>query len=99
MCFAVVFPFLKMQNLKELFQEAYASPEETSTGRRILVYGVLYNLFTEFACFPLLGQRAEHFKAYSIQCRTQMETAMSQLDLFLPASYENILALLLAVRA
>lgn len=96
MCFAVIFPFLKVQNVKQIFREAYNAPEECSTGRRILVYGILYNLFTEFGCYPLLGQKIESYRQYAHVCKTHMEIAMSQLDLFLPASYENILALLLA---
>jgi hypothetical protein len=96
MCFAVAFPFLKMHNMKQIFKETFDAPQEATICRRILVYGVLYNLFTEFAWYPLLGPRIDKYKAYSLQCRTQMEIAMSQLDLFLPASYENILALVLS---
>ena len=96
MCFAVAFPFLKMHNMKQIFRDTFDAPEEASICRRIVVYGVLYNLFTEFAWYPLLGPRIEKYKAYSLQCRTQMEIAMSSLDLFLPASYENILALVLS---
>lgn len=96
MCFAVIFPFLKMHDLKNIFNEAYHNQDEMSPGRRIIVYGTLYNLFIEFASYPLLGPKVESYKGYATLCRIQMETALSQLDLFLPASYENILALLLA---
>jgi hypothetical protein len=96
MCFAVVFPFLKMHNLKQVFKEVFEGQEEPSTGRRILVYGVLYNLFIEFGNYPLLGPKISAYREYATLSRIQMETAMSQLDLFVPASYENILALLLA---
>jgi hypothetical protein len=97
MCFAVAFPFLKISNLKQIFKEAFDLPEHCSTGRRILIYGVLYNLFTEFGCYPLVGRRVEKFREYARQSRTQMEIALSQLDLFITASYENVLALVLAV--
>ncbi|KAF2193182.1 hypothetical protein K469DRAFT_730100 [Zopfia rhizophila CBS 207.26] len=95
MCFAVVFPFLKMRNIKEHFEEAF-DEEDCPPGRRVFIYGVLYNLFTEFSSYPLLGPRVVNYRKYALQCRTQLETAMSQLDLFLPANYENILGLLLA---
>ncbi|KAF2472790.1 fungal-specific transcription factor domain-containing protein [Lindgomyces ingoldianus] len=96
MCFAVVFPFLKLSGFKEIFKETWDTPQDAPVGRRILVYGILYNIFTEFGSYPLLGPRNEKYREYGLQSRVQMETAMSELDMFLPASYENILALLLA---
>ena len=97
MCFAVVFPFLKMHNLKDIFKDTFGTPEVCSAGRRSLVYGVLYQLFTEFAAYPVDGRKQVNYKHASSLCKRQMEVAMSQLDLFLPATYENILALILSV--
>jgi hypothetical protein len=57
MSFAVVFPFLKMQNMKESFKQTYHHPNEATIGQRILMYGVLYNLFLEFSSFPVLESR------------------------------------------
>lgn len=57
MSFAVVFPFLKMPNMKEVFREAFENPAECSVGRRMLVYGVLTNLFQEFSCYPVVDER------------------------------------------
>jgi hypothetical protein len=96
MCFAVIFPFLKLHSLRQTTRETFEAPEEASPSRRLLVFGVLHSLFTEFAFYPQPVQKMEDYKRYSLQCKTHMETAMSQLDLFLPASYENILALLLS---
>jgi hypothetical protein len=97
MCFAVVFPFLKMHNLTDIFKDTFGIPEACSSGRRCLVYGVLYQLFTEFSSYPIDGAKLEKYKHSGQLCKMQMEVAMSQLDLFLPATYENILALVLAV--
>ncbi|KAF2870538.1 fungal-specific transcription factor domain-containing protein [Massariosphaeria phaeospora] len=94
MCFAVVFPFLKMNKIRMMFKEGYNSSEYVPAGRRILIFGVLQSLFIEFGSFPMLGN--ENYRQYSNACRTQMELAMSQLDLCMPASYENALALLLS---
>ncbi|ORY11063.1 fungal-specific transcription factor domain-domain-containing protein [Clohesyomyces aquaticus] len=96
MCFAVVFPFFKLSKFKEIMKETWDEPESHPIGRRLLCYGLLYHLFTEFASYPMVGFRDETYQRYGAQCRVHMETAMSKLDLFLPASYENILALLLA---
>ncbi|KAF2676907.1 hypothetical protein K458DRAFT_424397 [Lentithecium fluviatile CBS 122367] len=96
MSFAVIFPFLKLKNMKATFKECFDSPIECTVGRRILVFGVLYNLFTEFACYSVMDNRIENYRIHARTCKTQVEIAMSQLELYLPATYENILALLLA---
>ncbi|KAF2258211.1 fungal-specific transcription factor domain-containing protein [Lojkania enalia] len=96
MCFAMVFPFLNLRTMQETFKKTFESPDDCPTVRRILVYGVLYNLFMEFSCYPLVGRRIEPFQKYSKQCRVQLEVAVSQLELFVPASYENILGMVLA---
>jgi hypothetical protein len=57
MSFAVVFPFLKMPNMKDIFREAFENPADCSVGRRMLVYGVLTNLFYEFSCYPVVDKR------------------------------------------
>lgn len=46
---ALIFPFLKMHNLFEIFEEAFQDPAMCSAPRRILVYGVGFNLFTDFS--------------------------------------------------
>lgn len=57
MSFAVVFPFLKMPNMKDVFREAFEHPADCSVGRRMLVYGVLTSLFYEFSCYPVVDKR------------------------------------------
>lgn len=52
MAFAVIFPFLKMRNLFEIFEDAYQDPAHCGAPRRMLAYGVGYNLFTEFSAMP-----------------------------------------------
>ncbi|KAJ4287806.1 hypothetical protein N0V90_012510 [Kalmusia sp. IMI 367209] len=95
MSFAVVFPFLKMPNMKDVFRDAFESPADCGVGRRMLVYGVLTSLFYEFSCYPVVDKRVESYRGLARMCERQLECAMSQLDLYLPATYENILALLL----
>ncbi|CAI6230604.1 unnamed protein product [Periconia digitata] len=95
MSFAIVFPFLSMKNMKAGLKETYDNLGEASVGSRLLLFGVLYNLFLEFASYPVLEPRVQGYRRYAITCRTQMEIAMSQLDIYLPPSYDNILALLI----
>jgi hypothetical protein len=85
-----------MRNFKNLFIEAYTANESTSA-RRIVVYGLLHNLFQEFSLRRLTRERKEDYHRYGLQCKHNLEEAISELSLFIPANYENILALLLAV--
>ncbi|KAF2279258.1 uncharacterized protein EI97DRAFT_455527 [Westerdykella ornata] len=96
MSFTIVFPFLKLHDAKTMFQETLNAPEDFPAGRRLLIFGLLYHMYSEFATYPLPGQNARELSRYGQLCRKQMDTAMSQLDLWLPATFENILALMLA---
>lgn len=95
MAFAVVFPFLKMPNLREIFYDAYHNPDTCTAARRVLTYGILNTIFDEFLAFPPAGVDTSEYARYGAICRRQSEVALSQLDLFIPASYENIMALVL----
>ena len=95
MAFAVIFPFLKMKNIREIVEEAYHRPSTCPAPRRVLAYGVAENIFVEFKAFPLAGMDISNYSAYSVLCKRQLEVALSQLDIFMPASYENIMALVL----
>lgn len=95
MAFAVIFPFLKMRNLKEIFNDAYHNPRSCTATRRLLAFGIMENLFTEFRGFPVPQMDVTSFGAYSMLCRRHLEVAMSQLDHFMPPSYENIMAMIL----
>ncbi|KAJ4335667.1 hypothetical protein N0V87_005925 [Didymella glomerata] len=96
MAFAVIFPFLKMRNLFEIFEDAYTNPSQCPAPRRILAYGVGYNLFTEFSALPWCnGLDQNALRGYATKCKYHLEVAISQLDVFIPASYENVMALVL----
>ncbi|KAJ4401297.1 hypothetical protein N0V91_008073 [Didymella pomorum] len=96
MAFAVIFPFLKMRNLFEIFEDAYSDPSQCPAPRRILAYGVGYNLFTEFSALPWCnGLDQQALRGYANKCKYHLEVAISQLDVFIPASYENVMALVL----
>ena len=95
MAFAVIFPFLRMGNLNEIFEDVYQRPGTCGAARRILAFGIMENLFTEFKGFPAAEMDVSNFSAYSLLCKQHLEVALSQLDLFMPATYENIMALVL----
>ena len=94
--FAIVFPFLRMRRLKETFHDVFQQ-RDSSQGRLMLTHGVLYYLFTEFSSFPLQGVKIIRYREFAETSRKLLEAVMSEVDMRLPASYENILALLVAV--
>lgn len=95
MAFAVIFPFLKMKNLREIIEDSYHNAGTCAAPRRVLAWGMMENLFVEFKAFPLAGMDTSNYGLWSTQCKRHLEVAMSQLDIFMPATYENIMALLL----
>jgi hypothetical protein len=97
MVLAMIFPFLKMKNLKAIIKDAYYNPNQCGASRRLLAYGAMNSLFQEYATFPQEGSvpMPTIYRTYITQCKIQIEVAMSQLDIFIPANYENIMALLL----
>lgn len=52
MAFAVMFPFLKMRNLSKILEDAFTDPGQCQAPRRLLAYGIGYNLFTEYSAVP-----------------------------------------------
>lgn len=95
MAFTVIYPFLGMQNLKEICREVYQTPGTHPATRCILAYGTMYHIFLEYAALPFAGVDEHALRKYALLCKTNMEVAISHLDLLVPASYENIMALAL----
>jgi hypothetical protein len=84
-----------MKNLMSIIEDAYNNPGECGATRRMLAYGVIHIVFSDYPTFHRAGMNEEESRSYSVQCKYQIEVAMSQLDIFMPASYENIMALML----
>lgn len=95
MSLAILFPFLKMKNLRDIIADAYHSPGQCGASRRMLAYGIIHIIVEEYTTFPLEGMNQEENRVYVTQCKVQMEVAVSQLDIFMLASYENVMALML----
>jgi hypothetical protein len=55
MMFANLFSMLKLETLCEIIEDAYFHPATCGTARRLLAYGVLFNLFTWFSIAPWSG--------------------------------------------
>lgn len=46
-----------MKNMRIGLKETYDNLDEASVGSRLLLFGILYNLFLEFASYPVLEQK------------------------------------------
>jgi hypothetical protein len=55
MTFAALFSMLKMKNRRDIVEDAYNNPAKYGAPRRLLAYGVLYNVFTVFSSAPWSG--------------------------------------------
>lgn len=64
MIFANVFSMLKLETLYEIIEDAYFHPATCGTARRLLSYGMLFNIFTEFSLAPWGGIDKETLKEY-----------------------------------
>jgi hypothetical protein len=95
MALAIIFPFLKIKNLYTVIEETYHHPKQYGATRRILVYCILNLLFEEYIESPLPGLKPTEYRTYAVQCKFQIEVALSQLDMFTPATFENIMGLML----
>jgi hypothetical protein len=95
MSFSVIFPFLDMQLFKDIVHDVYQNLGRCGAPRRMLAYGILASLLSEFCTTPLASVNPESYQTSMLQCKKHVEVAMSQLDIFLPPSYENIVALVL----
>ncbi|KAF2012751.1 hypothetical protein BU24DRAFT_312853, partial [Aaosphaeria arxii CBS 175.79] len=94
---AIDFPFLSFNLLIGIFQKVYCSPEECPAIRRVHLYAILYNLFSESAYYRLSdATKQARLRKYTDQCKRQLEIAIGQLDISISPTFQNTVALLLA---
>ena len=62
--FANLSSMLKLETLCEIIEDAYFHPATCGTARRLLAYGVLFNLFTWFSMTPWSGIDRKTLKDY-----------------------------------
>lgn len=62
MIFVALFSILKLRNLNEVIEDAYFNPTTCGAPRRLLAYGVLFNIFTEFSSAPWSGMDKKTLK-------------------------------------
>lgn len=93
MIFTAFFPIIDTKNLYEVIEDFYSNPTTCATPRRIFACGVLFNIFSEYSSAPWSGTTKADLTRYASSTRAQLELAVSQLGVLIPASHENIVAL------
>lgn len=66
--FANLFSMLKLEDLHEIIEDAYFHPATCGTARRLLAYGVLFNLFRWFSIAPWDGVGKKTLTEYVQLC-------------------------------
>lgn len=73
MALAIVFPFMKLKNLQSIVKEAYDYPGQCGSARRLLGFGIMHILASEFSNVPLPGMQKEALMTCVVQCKLHME--------------------------
>ncbi|KAE8154259.1 fungal-specific transcription factor domain protein [Aspergillus avenaceus] len=87
------FPFMTADYLVEKCREVYFATEEYSDATFIVVNGCLFYLFCEYSMLPSDTVMQETYNKYLNLCGANLETALANLNLLMPARKESIEAL------
>lgn len=86
-----------MDRFIEKCREVYFAIEDYSDATFIVVNAGLYNVFIEWSFTSKDLAEREEYREYLNLCRNNLETALGNLDLLMPAKPESIEALALGV--
>jgi hypothetical protein len=95
--FTMCYPFLTLEKLNNLLKLAYLSIEDYPLSTAILVHGGLYYLFLEDCVLEKQAGRTPQFQEQLLLCKENLETCLDCIELLLPATDENVYALLMGV--
>lgn len=91
------FPFISIDRFIEKCRVVYFAIEEYSDATFIVVNAGLYNGFIEWSFTTKDPTEREEYREYLCLCRKNLETALGNLDLLMPAKPESIEALAFGV--
>ncbi|KKK12214.1 hypothetical protein ARAM_002411 [Aspergillus rambellii] len=83
-------PFITMDRLVEKCREIYFAAEDYSDATFIVANGGLYQLFIAVIFIAKDKKIQEEYQTYVDQCRVNLEVALTNLHLLMPASAESI---------
>lgn len=98
MAFTLTCCFMAIENFTDHCRRVYFATEDFSAATFIIVNAGLFYLFQERVMEADNEPVASEYQRYCSMCRDNLETALANLSLLLPAKVENIEALLLGVR-
>ncbi|RDI77480.1 hypothetical protein Vi05172_g12470 [Venturia inaequalis] len=93
--FTKLFPFLEKKRLIQLCDEVFEEHGDCSQSKLLIFYGALFWLFHEYSTMQTGPYRVESFEQYATLCHQNLQIVLSSLTLLMPATLENIQALLL----
>lgn len=95
--FTRFFPFLDKKEFINLCEEVFRQNGDCSQAKILIFYGALFWLFYEYSTMQTYHTMVNSFDHYATLCRQNLEVVLSSLNLLMPATLENIQALLLGV--
>ncbi|OJJ48964.1 hypothetical protein ASPZODRAFT_60720 [Penicilliopsis zonata CBS 506.65] len=93
--FSVYCPFISIEGFTEKCRRIYFCTEDYSDTTFIVVNSGLYNMFMDCGFMSQNPAVREEYRAYVSCCRNNLETALANLNLLLPATMETVEALIL----
>ena len=91
------YPFLTLESFTDLCKSIYFSVDDYSAASATILHGGLYYLFLEYKVLGKDEGRGQQQHELVSTCKANLETCLNNLDLLLPATDENIYAMLLGV--
>ncbi|KAJ5317981.1 hypothetical protein N7508_002489 [Penicillium antarcticum] len=92
-CFGGYVPFLRVDYFTEKCREVYFCTDEFSDAAFVISNFGIYSIFYEFGCTDADPNAREEYLSYIEMCRNNLETALANLNILMPATQESIKAL------
>ncbi|KAJ5836935.1 transcriptional regulator family: Fungal Specific TF [Penicillium robsamsonii] len=92
-CFGGYFPFLSVKYFTEKCREVYFCIEDYSDAAFVITNFCLYTIFYEYGSTEKEDSVREELQHYIEMCRDNLEAALANLNILMPATHESIMAL------
>ncbi|OQE24841.1 hypothetical protein PENFLA_c009G02676 [Penicillium flavigenum] len=94
-CFGGYVPFMSVQYFTDKCREVYFCLEDYSDTAFVVTNFCLYSVLYEYDAEEKDTTTREEHQNYIQMCRDNLETALANLNILMPATYESIMALIL----
>ena len=95
--FAKFLPFMTLSQFEEICKDVYQQSGKVGQGRLVIFFSTCYHLATEYSTIQTNHTSVETFQHLAGECRQNLEIALGNLNMLMPATMENVQALLLGV--